>query len=170
MGRKWYDSFRQCWAEGKVVCWSWFRQNAKLLFVETYSRTILSQFCFSNRWFWGFLSWHRITLGLITNRTSHLPVDYIEVLVNWMKFNQRNWQLRLRNLSTLPDTRVEIGRYRLSNICNMDLTALHFKYLSCRAITSKGKNRFGYKEVCSVVETSDRLSQRVTKQGRLSHD
>ena len=141
MERKLYDSFRQRRAEGKVVRRSWFRQNAKRLYAETYSssNTIVSQFCFSNGWFRGFLSWHRITLRAITNKASQLPVDYIEALVNWMKFNRRNSQLWPQTLSTLPDTPAEIGRYRLSNICNMDQTPLPFEYLSGRTYNQQGE-------------------------------
>ena len=76
---------------------------------------------------------------LMTNKASQLPVDYIEALVNWMKFNRRNSQLRPKNLSTLPDTPAEIGRYRLSNICNMDQTPLPFEYLSGRTYNQQGE-------------------------------
>ena len=111
---------------------SWFRQNAKRLYTETYSDTTVSQFCFSNGWFRGFLSWHKITLRAITNKASQLPIDYIDALVNWMKFNQRNSQLRPESPSAPSDTPGEVGRYRLGNICNMDQTPLPFEYLSCR--------------------------------------
>jgi len=115
-----------------VVRRSWFRQNAKRLYTETYSDTTVSQFCFSNGWFRGFLSWHMITLRAITNKASHLPIDYIDALVNWMKFNRRNSQLRPESPSAPSDTPGEVGRYRLGNICNMDQTPLPFEYLSCR--------------------------------------
>ena len=108
---------------------------------KTYSssNTLVSQFCFSNGWFRGFLSWYRITLCAITNKASQLPVDYIEALVNWMKFNRRNSQLRPKNLSTLPDTPAGITSYRWSNICNMDQTALPFEYLSGRTYNQQGE-------------------------------
>jgi len=56
-----------------------------------------------------------------------------------MKFNQRNSQLRPRNPSALPDTPAEIGRYRLSNICNMDQTPVPFEYLSGRTYNQQGE-------------------------------
>jgi len=140
MERKLYDSFRQRRAERSVMRQSWFRQNAKQLFVETYSGTLVSQFCFSNRWFQGFISWHRITLCAITNKASQLPPDYIEALLNWMKFNRSSSQLRPRNPSTLPSTLAEIGHYRLSNICNMDQTPLPFEYLSGWTYNQQGEN------------------------------
>ena len=49
MERKLYESFRQCRAKGKVVHRSWFCQNAKQLYKETYPGMSISQFRFSNR-------------------------------------------------------------------------------------------------------------------------
>jgi len=139
MERRLYECFRQRRAEGKIVRRSWFRQHAKRLYSETYPSTMVSQFRFSNGWFRGFLSWHKITLRAITNKASQLPIDYIEALVNWMKFNRRNSQLRPNTPSALPDIPGEVGHYRLSNICNMDQTPLLFKYLSGRTYNQQGE-------------------------------
>ena len=143
--RKWiemerilYDRFRYRRAEGKVVRRSWFRQNAKKIYEETYPTTV-SLFCFSNGWFRGFLSWHKITLRAITNKASQLPTDYVTALVNWMRFNRRNSQIRRDTTSgELLDEGGEVGRYRLCNICNMDQTPLPFEYLSGRTYNQQG--------------------------------
>jgi len=81
MERILYDRFRHRRAEGKVVGQSWFRQNAKKIYEKTYP-TIVSQFCFSNGWFRGFLSWHKITLRAITNKASQIPTDCVTALLD----------------------------------------------------------------------------------------
>jgi len=143
--RKWvemerilYDQFRYRRAEGKVVQRSWFRQNAKRIYSEKYPILNVSEFQFSNRWFRGFLSWHRITLRAITNKASQLPSDYLSAIIEWMRYNRRNSQLRSENEFTENDVEVEVGRYRLSNICNMDQTPLPFEYLSGHTYDQQG--------------------------------
>jgi len=56
-----------------------------------------------------------------------------------MKFNRRNSQLRPESPSAIADSPGEVGRYKLSNICNMDQTPLPFKYLSGRTYNQQGE-------------------------------
>jgi len=143
MERVLYDQFRHRRAEGKVVWRSWFRYNAKKIYSETYTTTNVSEFRFSNGWFRGFLSWHKITLRAITNKASQLPSDYIDTIISWMRFNRRNSQQQNENGIPESDEEAEVGRYRLSNICNMDQTPLPFEYLSGRRYHQQGDKTIG---------------------------
>ena len=125
-----YDQFRHRRVEGKVIHLSWFCQNPKRIYSETYPTLNVSEFQFSNGWFRGFLFWHKITLRAITNKVSQLPSDYRVTIIEWMRYNRRNLQLRSENKFTERDEEAEVGHYRLSNICNMDQTLLPFKYVS----------------------------------------
>jgi len=143
--RKWaemegtlYDLFRHRRAEGKVVRRSWFQHNAKQIYTQTYTTPDISEFRFFHGWFRGFLSWHKITLGAITNKASQLPSDYLATIIGWMRFNQRNSQQREANEIFQSDEEAEIGRYRLSNICNMDQTPIPFEYLDGRTYNQQG--------------------------------
>ena len=157
MERDLYDRFRRRRAEGKVVRRSWFRQNAVSLFQKVYGSQEegLIRFRFSNGWFRSFLSWHQISLRAITNKASQLPSDYISTIISWLKFNRKNSQLRneREGLGTLEvdgseeeggdegriyDSLNAVGRYGLSNICNMDQTPLPFEYLSGRTYNQVG--------------------------------
>jgi len=55
-----------------------------------------------------------------------------------MRFNRRNSQQREANEIFQSDEEAEIGRYRLSNICNMDQTPLPFEYLDGRTYNQQG--------------------------------
>lgn len=96
-------------------------------------------FCFSNGWFRGFLSWHNISLPSSTNKASKLPIDYEQAIVNWLRFNRRNSQIRLDDELGLGDTHEAIRRYKLSNICNMDQTPLQFEYLTGQTYNTVGE-------------------------------
>lgn len=138
MERKLYDRFRIRRAMGGFVRRGWFRRVSKELFIETYPTEPLTNFCFSNGWFRGFLSHHRISLRLVTNKSSQLPSDFGEAILNWMRYNRRNSQIRTDDERGLGDEPATIGRYRLSNIINMDQTPLPFEYLEGQTYNTIG--------------------------------
>jgi len=138
MEKKLYDQFRVRRATGGFVRRGWFRQVSKAIFGETYPAEPLTNFAFSNGWFRGFLGRHRISLRVVTNKSSQLPSDFGEEIVNWMRFNRGNSQLRPDDERGLGDSAATIGRYCLSNIVNMDQTPLPFQYLEGQTYNNIG--------------------------------
>ncbi|RPB01809.1 hypothetical protein L873DRAFT_1566635, partial [Choiromyces venosus 120613-1] len=144
--RKWevleralYEKFRYRRASGGIVRRGWFRRVSKELFLQHYPDEAQTSFCFSNGWFRRFLSFHQVSLRFVTNTASQLPSDFSNAILNWMRFNRRNSQLRPGNGQVPGDVLADVGRYTLSNIVNMDQTPLPFEYLEGRTYNQKGE-------------------------------
>jgi len=73
-----------------------------------------------------------------TNKTSKLPPDSDAAILSWVRFKQRNSQLRPEDESGPGDTLKEVGRYHLACICNMDQTSLSFELLSGQTYEPRG--------------------------------
>lgn len=130
-----YQQFLKRRSEGKVVRRGWFRRSSKDLWATVYpEKRGVENFRFSNSWFRGFLSWHNISLRFGTNKASKLPTDYQNPIVDWARYNRRNSQLRP------GDDPEAVGRYRLSNICNMDQTPLPFEFLTGQTYNTVGES------------------------------
>jgi len=144
--RKWevleralYEKFRYRRASGGIVLRGWFRRVSKERFLQHYPEEAHASFRFSNSWFRRFLSFHHVSLRFITNTASKLPSDFSDAILNWMRFNRRNSQLRPRNGREPGDIPAAIGQYALANIVNMDQTPLPFEYLEGRTYNQKGE-------------------------------
>jgi len=134
-----YEEFYQRRAIGRPVRRRWFRRVSRELFEKLYQGKDTQLFKFSNGWFRGFLQAHHISLRFITNSASKLPADFSNTILDWMKFNRRNSQLRPDNEMGLGDIPGIVGRYRLQNICNMDQTPLPFEYLEGQTYSPIGE-------------------------------
>ena len=137
--RELYDQFRMRRASGRIVRRGWFRRISNEIFKKVYPTEPLTSFRFSNRWFRSFLSWHDISLRFITNKASQLKADFADAFWNWVRFNQWNSQLRPEEEQESGDQSALIGRYRLSNISNMDQTPLLFEYLEGQTYNKIGE-------------------------------
>ena len=144
--RKWellekalYEKFRYRRASGGIVRRGWFRRVSKELYTELYPDAEQTTFHFSNGWFRRFLSFHQVSLRFVTNIASKLPSDFSDAILSWMRFNRRNSQLRLGSGQDSGDLEGDVGRYKLSNIVNMDQTPLPFEYLEGRTYNQKGE-------------------------------
>jgi len=122
-----------------IVRRGWFRRVSKELFLQHYQEEAHASFRFSNGWFRRFLSFHQVSLQFVTNTASKLPSDFSDAILNWMRFNRRNSQLRPRNGPEPGDIPAAIGQYALANIVNMDQTPLPFEYLEGRTYNQKGE-------------------------------
>lgn len=71
MEKKLYTKFIQKRAMGTIIRRSWFRREARKLWIETYSGGLIL-FVFSNSWFQGFCRRFDITLRAITRQVSFL--------------------------------------------------------------------------------------------------
>lgn len=141
MEEKLFDRFWERRMEGQMVRRAWFRIASKYFFGIAYPDIDKSQFRFSNGWFLGFLSRWGIAIRITTNKAQTTPNDYRERIISWLQFNRRNSQIR--NLGAMHgrivyDETRDVGRYSLSNICNMDQTPLPFEYLSGRTYSLRG--------------------------------
>lgn len=78
MERKLFEAFMERRKLGRAVRDSWFRRKALDLWKECYPQIAgaCDLFVFSQGWFQGFLSRHRIVLGFVTNTAQALPTDY----------------------------------------------------------------------------------------------
>lgn len=147
---------------GQAIRTGWFRVHSMGIFRELYphaSADVCTMvFRFSNGWFQGFMSRYRISLRCITKKAQSVPEDYRKLIVNWLRFNRRNSQPLVNLLHTTnpnPSNWLEtvlcraVGRYDLSNICNLDETPLPFEYLSGRTYNSVGMKTVWVKETRS---------------------
>lgn len=126
-------------AQGKFVRRGWFRRYGRQCFIKSYPLQNPDNFQFSNGWFAGFLLWYNISLRFTTNRASILPKDYYEPVLNWLRFNRRNSQIRADNEFGTGDAAVAVGRYERSNSINTDQTPLPFEFLSGQTYNTRGE-------------------------------
>jgi len=142
---KLYSEFIERRKAGRIVKQEWFRIQSTFLFRSVYPDVNAAIFSFSNRWFRGFLSRHRISLRSITKTAQKLPEDYRILVINWLRFNRRNsqprtacfWEVSLQH---------PVGRYELSNICNLDETPMPFEFLDGKTYNSIGEKTIWAKE------------------------
>ena len=137
--RELYKKFLEHWGMGKVVRRGWFRRTSKQLFTKIYPTLDCKEFTFSNGWFGGFLSWHQISLRIVTNKASQLPSDFTDTILNWVRYNWRNSQLRPDDERGLRDQAAVVGCYWLRNVCNMDQTPIPYEYLEGRTYNKTGE-------------------------------
>ena len=129
-----YQKYGQRRDSGKAVRRPW--RVAYAAFEKCYScrPEEISKFAFSNGWFYGFLARHHITLRLPTNKSQKIPSDYLQVCLDFMRFNRRNSQIR-------PGEELRVvGRYLLSQIGNVDETPLPFEFLDGQTYADKGSH------------------------------
>lgn len=81
-----------------------------------------------------------------------MPEDYRQLVVNWLQFNCRNSQPITSSPSNWLETVLcrAVGRYDLSNICNLDETPLPFEYLSGHTYNTIGAKTIWVKDTKSV--------------------
>ena len=123
----------------------WFRIQAQFRFREIYPDVNPNIFRFSNGWFHGFLERHKITLRTITKKAQKVPQDYKILILNWLRFNWRNSQPRVSSFWDIALSHT-VGRYELSNICNLDKTPIPFEYLEGKTYHTAGEKTIWVKE------------------------
>jgi len=111
---------------GGIVRRGWFRRVSKALYIQYYPNEQQTSFSFSNGWFRQFLGFHQVSLRFVTNTASKLPSDFSHSILNWMRFNRCNSQLRPGTGQVSWDLLGDVGRYFLANIINMDQTSTSF--------------------------------------------
>ena len=87
-----YEAYREWRDACKSVHRGWFYPTAQEAYIACYPEQLLDipKFPFSNSWFNGFLSRNNITLRFASNKCQKIPADYLNSILSWMQFNQRN--------------------------------------------------------------------------------
>lgn len=127
---------------GKPIRQGWFRRQSKSLFTKIYSDAP-QIFVFSHAWFTNFQKRWSISSRAITRKASKLPEEYQQLILEWLRFNRRNSQPR----NSLERHRIisDIGRFRYSNILNLDETPIPFEYLDGRTFDITGNKTISVK-------------------------
>lgn len=148
-----YQLFLERRALGQPIRRGWFRIYAGEIFHKLYPDANSSVFRFSVGWFKAFLGRYRVSLRCITKKAQKIPADYHKLVINWMQFNRRNSQPDPSELHPVCWMEVvlcrAVGRYHLSNICNLDETPLPFEYLNGRTYDIVGSKTIWVKETRS---------------------
>jgi len=129
-----YTRYQKRRQERKPVRRCWLSRQAHQAFQEAYPDQNSEEFTFSTGWFTGFLPRHDISLRFTTNKSQKIPDDYLNSILQWLQFNQRNSQIRPETGERLRD----VGRYWLDSIVNMDETPLPFKFLDGQTYADRG--------------------------------
>lgn len=123
--------FQEARAEGRKIGQKWILRHAKEIYRTVHperaiqgqdSRWKYTGFKFSQGWFQGFQRRFRISLRCGTKRAQKTPEQLRETIQSWLQFNRCNTVV----LPTLDcgklrdDTVSTIGRYKLSEIANID--------------------------------------------------
>ena len=142
---KLYNDFIERREGGRTVRQRWFRIQSQFRFREIYPEVDPVLFHFSNGWFRGFLLRHKVSLRSIMKKAQKLPNDYKLLVLNWLRFNRRNSQPRAGAFWEMVVER-SVGRYELSNICNLDETPIPFEYLNGKTYNPTGERSIWVKE------------------------
>jgi hypothetical protein len=154
-----FEEFKEARKVGKAVGALWFRRYAKALYRQQYpqrvtqdptsGRLLYANFKFSNGWFQGYRRRWRISNRCRTKTSQKPPEDFHEKVTAWLQFNRRQTVI-IKGLSDLGLPRGEevplVGRFKLSEISNMDQTPLAFDFLSSRTYEEKGAPTVWLKE------------------------
>lgn len=153
-----HKEFVQARAEGMIISGKWFLVHARAIYRRLYPHRISQDeetgrfeynlFSFSGTWFQGFKTRYRIVLRCKTKQAQKPPEDFREKIENWLKFNRRNTIINPNSdcgISCLLETPL-VGRFKLSEIANMDQTPIAFEFLSGRTYDLKGTKSVWIKE------------------------
>jgi len=133
-------------------------KNAKAIYRDLYPRRISQDevtgrfeynlFSFSNSWFAGFRKRYRIALRCKTKQAQKPPEDFREKIEQWLKFNRRNTIKNANSDCGIPRSLTVplVGRFKLSEIANMDQTLIAYEFLSGRTYDFKGAKTIWVKE------------------------
>ena len=112
-----YDEYKKLCKQGIKVKGFWFKTRAKQLLEKMEPGT---NFKFSNAWFTGFKSRHRISLRRVTNVSQRPPSDKREAI--------QLFHHSIRRLAAEPRPMRPTGKYSLAQIANVDQTPLPFAF------------------------------------------
>ena len=145
---------------GRSIGARWFLRRAKFIYAELYPHRILRDsdgrrtylgFKFSNGWFQLFKRRYNISLRCKTKQAQKAPPDYQDKILSWLRFNRRNTVITEHsNCGKLRGPEIPVlGRFKLSEIANMDQTPIVYEFLSSKTYEDWGKKTVWIKEARS---------------------
>jgi hypothetical protein len=106
---------------------------------------------FSSGWYNGFKRRYNISLRSGTKRAQKSPDELFPVIQNWLQYNRRLTVVRPDSLCGIPqgpDVPI-VGRFKLSEIANMDQSPLAFEFLKGKTYAKRGDRTVTLKGVRS---------------------
>jgi hypothetical protein len=132
---------------GRAIGNRWFLRHARCIFESIHPERVhrpdnfiipvYDGFKFSRGWFSGFKNRYNISLRRRTKLSQTAPEDVYDKIQSWLQFNRRNSQPTVYTFGPGRQNR-EVGKYRLSEISNMDQTPLSFEFMDNRTYNQKG--------------------------------
>jgi len=150
--------FNTARAEGQEISSCWFLVHAKAIYRQLHPRRISQNevtrrfeyelFSFSGTWFAGFKKRFDIRLRCKTKQAQKPPEDFREKIESWLQFNRRNMVIKPNSDCGIPHGLdiPTVGRFKLSEIANMDQTPIAFEFLSGCTYDYKGAKTVWIKE------------------------
>jgi Tc5 transposase DNA-binding domain len=149
MERELNKRFIEARSQGRKVTQKWVLRHARDIYGKLHPDRVVQRengrnhclgFRFSDGWFNGFKKrWH-ISLRSGTKRAQKTPEELLPVIQSWLQFNRRMTVILKGSDCGIPrDPSVPlVGRYKLSEIANMDQSPLPFELQKGRTYATKG--------------------------------
>jgi hypothetical protein len=118
----------------------------RVTILETGKKEYLG-FRWSPDWYRGFKRRYGISIHCGTKRAQQAPEDLRPVIQSWLQFNRRNSIIKKDSDCGIPRgcNVPVVGRFKLSEIANMDQSPLAFELLRGRTYAKKGERTFRLK-------------------------
>jgi hypothetical protein len=155
---KLHSLFKEARAAGRIIGSRWFMKNGRKIYREMYPRRCAQDedtgrwsyayFRFSNGWFQKFRKRYHIAIRSKTKQAQKPPEDFREKILAWLRFNRRQTVINPSSDCGVPrDISVPVvGRFKLSEIANMDQTPIAFEFLQGCTYDTKGVKTVWIKE------------------------
>jgi hypothetical protein len=149
-----FDTARK---KGRKVSKKWILRHARAIYARLYPHRVVTPenthkkvflgFKFSTGWYNGFRKRKNISLRCGTKRAQKSPEELFPVIQNWLQFNRRLMVIRFDSICGIPrgPTVITVGRFKLSEIGNMDQSPLAFEFLKGRTLARRGDRTIALK-------------------------
>jgi hypothetical protein len=144
---------------GRAIGARWFRSNARQIYSKLYPEQVLRKentlrveylgFKFSTSWFQGFRRRFGVSLCTKTKQVQKVPEAFREKVQSWLQFNRRQTVIQEFSDCGLPYQVPYVGRFKLSEIANIDQIPIAFEFLTAKTYDFKGSKTVWLKEARS---------------------
>lgn len=150
---------------GRKVDFKWVIRHAQKIYSEMYPQRIIRSptdvknrylgFKFSPGWYRGWKARNNLTLRTGTKRAQKAPEELLPTIQKWLQYNRRMMVVREGSEVGLAPTLINdipvptVGRFKLSEIANMDQSPLCFEFLKGKTLNRKGARTVRLKGVRS---------------------
>src|SRR5271155_854134 len=141
--------FLEARSQGRKITQKWVLRHARDIYGKIHPDRVIQHtngrnnylgFRFSEGWFNGFKKRYHISFRSGTKRAQKTPEELLSVIQSWLQFNRRMTVILEDSDCGIPrDPSVPlVGRYKLSEIANMDQSPLPFELQKGRTYATKG--------------------------------